>query len=179
MTNQPTDVASWKAQASGRPLTLPSGNTALVRRPGLQSFLQQGIIPNALMGLVTKAMQRGAGKPSDDVELDRAALADLMKDPEKLNELFNLVDEITLQVVMQPPIYRIPIADAEDPVERERQPDRLYIDEVDFDDKMFIFNFAAGGAEDLASFREQTEAGMASLPTGEDMVSEAEPASVD
>lgn len=161
----------WKKAGGAGPLDLPSGNTALVIRPGVMSFAKQGLIPNSLMGMMNKAAD---GKLADK-DLQKG-LGDILEDPKKMQDMLGMVDAITLYCVVQPKVYPVSrreeiMADeglSED--ERERQLEELiFIDEVDEADKMFIFNWAVGGDRDLDRFREQQGELMESLSTGQNV----------
>ena len=153
-----TSASTWKRQTvEGTLLTVPSGAVALVRAPGMQVFLKEGVIPNALMPIVQEAMVRGTA-PSDE---DMGSLVD---DPKKIQEIMNLADSVTIFCCIDPKVHPIPVGEVivagiptaqvipfGDP---KRDPDILYVDEIDFNDKMFIFNFAVGGGTaDFAKFR--------------------------
>lgn len=133
-------AAQWKKSAEGYELEVPSGNVALVRRPGMLAFLQAGILPNSL----TKIVKEKMGSKGDDVEIDREALGELT-----FEEMIEAYDAVTLYCVVQPELHPVP--------EGERDPSLLYVDEVDMDDKMFIFQWAVGGTRDLESFRQQKD----------------------
>jgi len=146
----PTSASVWKKKAVGGTLiTVPSGNTALVRAPGMQTFLEQGVIPNALMPLIRDAMQKGSAPEESD-------MSEMISDPEKLKELIEMANAITVYCCIDPKVVGaphdaegnlIPIGDA------RRDEDILYVDEVEFNDRMYIFNFAVGGPADIEKFR--------------------------
>lgn len=158
----PTTVASWKMATAGSLLSLPSGNTCLVRTPGLGAFIKQGKIPNSLLGIIQEAMA-SKGASTEDVDVDS-----FLQDPEKLAGIMQLCDEITVDCVVDPRVYPAPI----DPSTGEvlplgaegRRDDRLYVDEIDFNDKMAVFNYVAGGTAELEKFREESPADVESVP---------------
>lgn len=145
-----TPVKGWKSKTvGGTLLTVPSGNTALVRAPGMEAFIKAGVIPNGLMSIVQEAMIQG-GPPSDD------AIAAMMADTEKISQILELAGAVTMYCCIDPKVAPVPLDDegAVIPLDDERRDeDILYVDEVDFNDKMFIFNFAVGGSADLEQFR--------------------------
>lgn len=153
-----SSVASWKAKSQGTPLTVPSGQTALVKLPGLQVFLEEGIIPNSLLPLVTESLSKGIA-PS------QRQLQDNM-DLDKVRDMMSLFDAVTVYCVVEPKVYPIP------PADKERDEELLYVDEIDFDDKMFIFQFAIGGTREVETFRKEHEAYVADVSDDEsDVVS--------
>jgi hypothetical protein len=172
-----TSAKDWKKKEEGHELEVPSGNTCLVRRPGPQAFLSGGSIPNSLlahiMPLLEDAQEKGA--QGDKAPIPEAAFADLQKqimdDPAKLQDMFMMVDNIAVQCVIEPVLSPVPLWTVEDQaagrctleaVGREAQSKKdaelLYVDQVDFEDKVFIFAFAVGGTADLERFRTGTEA---------------------
>jgi hypothetical protein len=164
----PTPASSWKgkAQILPHPLPLPSGNVCMVKRVGMESFLKGGVIPNSLLGVVQESMDNARkGKTmtkAQEVKLTKQ----ISNDPQQLEDMLTLVDEVVLQVVVEPEVLRPPEEDSDE----ERDEDSLYVDEVDINDKMFIFNYVVGGSNDSARFREEAEQRVAAL----DDVEEAE-----
>lgn len=152
-----TSVSEWKkdSQVKATPLPLPSGKTALVRRPGMQVFLNRGMIPNSLLEVIGPIMEQAQKKPGAvtdkkiDAELNVMG-EKMLQDPAKIKEMLDLVDAVTVFCVVQPPVHQTP-ENFED-----REDDLLYVDEVDETDKMFIFNYAVGGSGDLEPFRKAT-----------------------
>jgi len=69
-----------------------------------------------------------------------------------------LVDKIVCSVLVEPVVLPVP----ED--EEDRTDDQLYVDEVSVDDKLHIFGFAVGGADELQPFPEQQGAGVEHPP---------------
>jgi hypothetical protein len=145
-----TSASTWKSKtARGTLITVPSGNTAIVRAPGMQAFLKEGVIPNGLMAIVQESMI-GVKKPSE------VEMSSILSDPTKFQELLDLADSVTVACCVDPKVSPAPVGhdgkvlSVDDP---ERDEDVLYVDEVDFNDKMFIFNFAVGGTADLEQFR--------------------------
>lgn len=156
-----TSASAWKKQTvQGTPLTVPSGNVCLVRAPGMSVFLKQGVIPNGLMPMIQDAMDKG--KVPDDASLD-ASLGAMLEDPEKLQQLVDLTDAVAVYCCLEPKLEHPPqemnsvgvmvTVPFDNPL---RNPDVLYVDEVDFNDKMFIFTYAVGGTADLERFRQES-----------------------
>ena len=160
-----TSASAWKKQTvQGTPLRVPSGNTCLVRAPGMEVFLREGVIPNGLMGIIQEAMPKGGGNVPDD-----AVLESLVADQEKLAQIVQLADAVTIYCCIEPKVEPAPMIPnprwAEDSLDPRlivapmghpsRSDDVLYVDEVDFADKMYIFNFAVGGTADLERFRSE------------------------
>lgn len=170
-----TPVSEWKsAKTKGHALKVPSGNVALVRNPGMQAFLRAGLIPNSLMPLVTEALERGK-PPSPDV------LGERLKNLEVIDDMMQAIDSVTIFCVIEPKVTAVPteLTVGGDQIsipigDPRRNEDLLYVDEVDEEDKMFIFNWAVGGTRDLERFRQERENGMASIQHSLDMADSAE-----
>lgn len=152
-SGSPTSASTWKKKTVGGTLiTVPSGNTALVRTPGMQVFVEQGVIPNALMPIIKEAMSKGMAPAESE-------MSEMVTDPDKLRDLIELANAITVFCCIDPKVEAIPtqVVDGEVVVipmgDPRRSEEILYIDEVEFNDKMYIFNFAVGGPADMDKFR--------------------------
>lgn len=164
-----TTAKDWKKK-QGAELPLPSGNVALVRPVGMETFLRHGMIPNSLRRIAVEAAQGQSPKPFKIDDFDESQIEDMM----------TLFDSVCVFCVLEPKVTPIPVWTAKDveaglcddddldkPVppdtrESERwrdlhqiQGERLYVDEVDLNDKMFVFQFAVGGTKDAEKFREE------------------------
>lgn len=166
-TNQVTSASEWKGRR-GSPIELPSGNIALLRRPGVEHFIRSGSIPNSLKNAIRSAMDK---KPSDK-------LNQLMENEDDLVELFSLMDRILLEVVVEPKVEPIPFLDdgTKLPID-ERDDSVIYVDEVDLEDKAFIFQYALGGTKDLERFRKEQASTLGNLQSEQGVVKPSEPAS--
>jgi hypothetical protein len=154
---KPTPASQWKKASVGTPLEVPSGNTALVRSSGMQVFLTKGLIPNSLLPIVRQAM---SGKQVD------LKAEDITED--QLEDMMKLFDAIVVHCVIEPTVLPVP-ADGE-----VRDQEALYVDDVDFDDKMFIFQWVVGGTRDLEQFRKEQAASVESVRGGAALESAAE-----
>jgi hypothetical protein len=158
-----TSVSQWKQKSPLKPipLELPSGNTCLVRPVGMDAFLKQGLIPNSLLGIVSKALAAGEAGKAGDLDMGEF-MSEALQDPEKLRSIFDVADAATVYCVLEPRVEPIPEEDPAGGV-AVRDPEKLYVDEIDLDDKLFIFNFAVGGTRDLEAFRQATTSGVGSM----------------
>lgn len=163
---QPTSASAWKAQTvSGTLVTVPSGNTAMIRTPGMAVFLEAGVIPNSLLPLVQDLMtQPGKGKRTTEVTDEEAA--SMLDDPQKIQDIVLLADAVVVYCCLEPAVRAIPF-DAEGekiPVgDPRRSNDVLYVDEVDFNDKMYIFAAATGGVAAFERFLQKQGADVGSV----------------
>lgn len=164
-------------------LYLPSGNTCLVVRPGVQGLIKHGILDSldSLTGLVQTELI-----DAKDPKSTMKAVSALAERPADLLAAMDLMDKVIEYVVKEPHVIRpirrdaagkpvlddagkeIPLAD------EERDPEELYTDEVDMDDRLFIFQFVVGGTRDIESFRAQRQAMLGGVPTGQDVPLSAE-----
>lgn len=159
-----TTAQAWKKDAQGTPLDVPSGHTALVRPVGMQVFLQKGMIPNSLMPIIRESMK--SGKPAD------MAMEEINE--EQISDMMALFDAVTCYVVVEPKVTPTPMRDDGNgglepvPIE-DRAPDMLYADEVDFEDKSFIFQWVVGGTRDLEQFRRESAAALEHVRPSQDV----------
>lgn len=169
---KPTDVSEWRAKR-GDPIELPSGNVALVNKPDLRKFLHGGDVPDSLTQLVRAQISEDQEK----IKKEQEAIAEREG---MLEDFFNYMDYIVTQTVIEPALLPVPTRENEDgeledvPYEERDLDSGLYVDEVDFDDKLFLFNFAIHGSKDLESFRVEQAQLMGSVPDGEGVSGEAE-----
>lgn len=164
---QVTDASSWNAKKDAGPLELPSGNVALVKAPGMDTFLKEKFIPNSLLPYVTAALE-GKRPEMEKMEED-------VKSTEQLNEMLELMDRVTCYCVLEPVVKMVPLDDEGNKVPpNEREQGVLYIDQVDLEDKSFIFQFAVGGTRDLEQFREGINKSLGSVSASEAVASPTE-----
>jgi len=147
-------------------LTCPSGQRALVRRPGVAGLIAAGVLHDidTLSQIVDeKHVKRVAGQPVVDKDT-------LAADPDALANVMHVVDRVTAYVVLRPPVKMAP----NDPTSREDGV--IYTDMVDLEDRMFIFNFAVGGTRDLEKFRRESGVALGNVDDEQGSVVQAEPA---
>lgn len=154
LANAPVTTASaWKSGRRPVRLRLPSGNVCEAVNKGLQVFVEAGKIPNALMPIVASAM-KGDGKG----KLGKEDIDAIAEDPQQLAEIFQLTNTIVVECVTSPVIQPKP-----EPGE-VRNPEFLYVDELDMEDKMFVMNWVVGGTRDVERFRQEQAALVGDLP---------------
>jgi hypothetical protein len=144
-----TSATQWKKK-SYTELSLPSGNRCLAKRSGIEAFMRSGKVPNSLMPIMKSAL---AGQP-------RSMPAESEIDETFIDELFSLFDLVATTVMVEPKCYPIPGDD------EERLADHLYVDEVEVEDKQFMFQWAVGGTADLEKFREGVAKHVAAVQEG-------------
>lgn len=148
-------------------LTVPSGQLCLVRRPGIEGLLKEGVLRDidSFTALVnTKHVERvkgKKGKPSDRAKKSKDTTADeiaeLLKDPDKMVNVMHTVDRVVCHVVVKPSIQMTP----NDPTSRKAGV--VYADMVELTDKMFIFNFVVGGSRDIERFLDESQGAVGDL----------------
>jgi hypothetical protein len=169
---QITSPTDWKTSGeselpAGLPLGLPSGNTCLVQPIGAEAFISNGLIPNNLLPIVADSIDRAIkGKEESEEEVNKRMM-DLAKEPGYLEAVFKMADDVTLFCVLSPKVEPVPVID-ESGEAPDRDPEKLYVDQVDIDDKLFIMQFALGGTRDLERFRSELADAMVTLsPVGD------------
>lgn len=153
-TAKPTSASAWKAASVAPPVEMPSGNFMRIKKVGLQTLMQVGIMPNSLMQIATKAVGKGTGKAEEASNED---LAELAADPKKVEELSTFIDKMVVFVAQEPEVLPLPDQGV------ERDPEVLYVDEIDDEDKMFILQVVTGGTTDLEQFRAQHSANVVAV----------------
>lgn len=148
---QPTSPAAWKAKSSA-PVVLPSGNVMRIRRIGMQTLIATGKVPNALMGIMKSAVDKGTGMQGVEGELK-----DLMGDEKALRDLTQFTDDLLVMTSIEPKVYPAPKTEA------DREDDKLYVDEVEEEDKAFLFQLLQGGTADVEQFRRESRSGVAAV----------------
>lgn len=154
MTTDVSPVSAWKKKPEVH--TLPSGNKMRIARASLRQFLVQGVVPNSMMAIVRESVD---GKPPQDDDL-----RDIMNDPEKLAEMMQMMDSVTIQCALEPRVHPVPEKEA------ERDDDLLYVDEIDEGDKTAIFNIATGTVGELEPFRAEPSAVVGAVQGGGNVV---------
>jgi hypothetical protein len=186
-----TSAKNWKnKQVVGDiELTLPSGNTCLVRRLKPEAFLKTGLIPDSLSGMVNTAIKSKKGLPPD-------ALKQIVADPKKIRQAMQMTDEVACYMVREPKLVMPPKCkhemagsrvcgeyfDTDDKrheddqhpdwhafIEGDRDEDVLYADQVSEEDKQFIFQFGTGGTADVERFRKEFGGHVAGISNGQNV----------
>ena len=165
--------SSWRSPFTD--LTLPSGETCQVKRPGIQGLVKAGVLHSldSLTSIVqTETIPKAEGKPKVNVKA-------ILEDADKFGSMMSMVDKIVVHVVTDPilaPAVRPLVIDGEpvldeydkpkfeDIPDDEREDGVIYVDYVDMMDKMYIMNFAVGGSADLAEFRKATSNAVGDVP---------------
>jgi hypothetical protein len=146
-------------------LLLPSGNTCLVTRPGVQGLIKMGVLDS--LDSLTSIVQKDHLDTNDPKKM-QAAVSEFAKRPADLLEGMRIIDKTVCAVIVNPHVEMPPESD------QDRDGQVIYADDVDEDDKMFIFQFVVGGTRDIESFRAQRAELLGGLPTSQDVPLPAE-----
>lgn len=158
----------WGSGSSSayRDLECPSGQVALVRRPGVEALLKAGVLHDVdtLTQLVREQHIEPSttGKTTKSLAESRKEISELLQDPSKLDNVLHTMDRILCYAVVKPEVLMTP-----DDVTR-RQPGAVYADMVSLEDKVFIMNYAVGGSADLERFRREFDESVGRLDNVED-----------
>lgn len=149
-------------------LTLPSGQTCRAIRLGIESLLQAGVLAesDALTGMVDQKhirKVRGAKGVADHDQVDTAAV---MKDTQAMSAIITVADKALPLIVKSPTVmlHYETITVGKTTVQKmipESKRDEIraelgsvaFTDQIGFEDKMFLFEWAIGSLTNLATFR--------------------------
>lgn len=153
--------ANTAPTAVGENLTLPSGQTCIARRMGIEDLVEAGILEHAdsLTSLVDeKHIQKvRGGKVADH---DRINIQSVMKDPGALRSILTVADKALPMIVIDPTVklHYVPTEDGKSTrmlgVD-EREDGVVYTDQIGLADKMELFSWAMGEMGGLQSFRDR------------------------
>lgn len=149
---QPTPAAQWrKPREEGVNITLLSGNTATIRPVALDVLVSSGKLPDLLTPIAAQTLWR---------ERDPQDIADAADTAKQYADLINAVIPAAF---LYPKVVEEPEAD-----------DEIALDDIEFGDKVQVFNLATAGALTLRKFRERQVANVESGTDGEGDGNEAE-----
>jgi hypothetical protein len=155
-------------------VTVPSGQTCRARKLSIPGMIEMGLLAesDALTAQVTKYMKKvkvgssSGGPPQYTDQLDEQGL---MKDPKAVTTLITMMDRAIPFIVMSP-IVKLHYSETkvgktkvtkklsdEDRAEiRAENPGKtvVFTDQLDFGDKMWLFDWAAGGLATMLNFRQ-------------------------
>jgi hypothetical protein len=189
----PTSAKDWKKASQLEDVELPSGNVAAIKRPGMEALFAAGVLPDELTKIALDQMKqvesgpqdhKKKGKPEAPGSIDPKVMEKFLEKEGAISDIFEAFDRVTAMCVVKPrcEFHKRRLVDDEghQVYEGERQvweeipaEDRdeevVYTDDVDMDDKTFIFNYVVGGTRDLESFREEYGDALATVQPREDV----------
>jgi len=161
----PNNVWASNAVTNAQPeeLTMPSGQTCAGRKVTVEGMIKTGMLASvdgltAMVEKYTRKVRGGKGVPDGEV-IDES----IIRDAEALESLMMMVDQMIPHIVVSPVVHLhftiqtvgktkvTKLIPAED-----RQAGRIYTDQIELDDKMWLFNWAVGGLAAFSSFRGET-----------------------
>lgn len=148
-----SSTAAFKKRLDGKVLKLPSGLFMRCRKVDLKVFITKGDVPNSLLPLIESAIAKGKGMDMDAI----LGTGDGGIDLDKVRDMYDMVDSVVVGIALDPKVHPEP-KDGED-----KSDDLVYTDEVGDEDKMFLFQWACGGVEDVATFRDEAEKDLVAL----------------
>jgi hypothetical protein len=180
---------AFRERRLGEDVELPSGLWCKAKRIGMEALVQGGKIPNTLLPIVMEALEEGeAGRKRAEEKLRSQMSAAHIED------MMAMYDGITMFVVVEPTIRPIPekcpcgaIKSGESVIATDQNKDHehgwrpvpdqdrehgsgiAYVDWIDFQDKVYLMNFAVGGTRDLETFRQEQSQLLDSLSAGKDL----------
>jgi hypothetical protein len=136
-----TAPRAWVSKRRGELVELPSGNVARLRKVEIFEIVATGSIPDSLSALIS--------------EVIAATEKGTTPDDQKLQEEF--AQTVTVEELAQMVARVVPLVFAEPRLVAEpRQPDydagELALEDVDWDDRLFAFNWAMGEVGIVADF---------------------------
>jgi hypothetical protein len=148
-------------------ITTPTGQTCRAKKMTIESMIEMGLLveADAITALVSKHIRKvkGAkGKPDGQVLDEKAVLGD----PAALQSIIGLTDRVLPYVVVSPPVTlhyttqtvgKTTVTKKLTDEQREEilseVPGTVFTDQIGLEDKMFLFDWAAGGLQAMTNFR--------------------------
>lgn len=146
-------------------IELPSGNRMVLRKMGLQAFVASGAIPNELLSPIQSEIDKAKSKNKAPNPVDVATTLDV----NQMDTMMKTMESIVVTCAVEPAVHPIRDEDGELIPLSDRDSELLYVDELEEEDRVFIFQYVTGGTKDLASFRAQLSGFMALVPGQQDV----------
>lgn len=192
---KPATASEWRKKnedANAFIVELPSGIDVKIKRPGMEAFLSAGLLPDTMAAEIKRQMELAKGKPPSQVDkvMDKEQIAALLESSE-IVEIMEAMNRVMAHCIVEPKVawHMREVVDEDGQIiweddkhtrplteyipEDERDEDVVYTDEIDQEDKNFVFQFAVGGSSDLTRFRQESEAVVEALADGEDLADTA------
>lgn len=146
-------VTGWKRKTGDDAFdfTLPSGQVCLIKKLRMETIAELGLMNDldSFTGAIIpepskKAKGKGA-KALTQEEQERESAKVMLKDKESFNRMLVTINKVVVACVVEPKVHVEP--------EGDRDEDLVYTDDIDFEDKMLIFQEVFEGMSSLESFR--------------------------
>lgn len=145
-----TPGLAWrKPRTEGYVVTLPSGNVVRLRPAALDVLIASGKIPDLLTPAAADALWSSEN-------LDSAAVKDILAKAERAKDFIALVSLVVRASVIEPKIVDDPKAD-----------DEIALSDIEFSDKVIIYQLAIQPSVVLSSFRSGQAPDVAIVPDSE------------
>jgi hypothetical protein len=152
-TLRPSAAGEFKKRKGGI-FELPSGLVMKLKNPGgMVALMSAGMMPNSLMSMVQDSLNKGKPMEAEDIVKPETGGVD----PTFVSEMNTLLNNLIVLCAVEPKVF--PVPENED----DRSDDFLYADEIDEEDKMFVFGWVSGGTTDLEQFRAESKKRVDSL----------------
>ena len=160
----PTSAADWRRpREEGYLVTLPSGNVARLRPVALDVLMMSGSIPDILTPLAAKLLW-------SETELN-----EVLQDGEKQKTYAELVNRIVPAAMLEPRVVSLDDEEiGQESGGRVLASDEVLLEDIDFNDKLSIFQLAILPAESVRRFCERQAADVEAVSDGEGDQPEAE-----
>lgn len=161
-----TSVSGWKGKKTPTSkLELPSGNICKVRRVSIAKLMSADVFPDELSAVIAGTVEtKKSGKQSEPEKVSDVKMSDMPK-------FLDAIDKVAEMVIVEPKVTRPMDEDGNELDDDDRDPNKLYTDDVDLNDKIFVFQFAVGGGTDLDKFRSELSSGLGGVRDVEDVES--------
>ena len=151
---QATSGKEWRRlREEGEVVELPSGHVACLRPLSLLSLMERGKVPDTLSGVVSQLIVKG-DKPAATLET--------------YQDFAELISWVCRVSFIEPRIVDDPKEDNE-----------IGIDDVNFEDRVFVFNWAQKEVQFLMPFRPEPGGDVADVAGSQQLPLQAEPDSGD
>jgi hypothetical protein len=166
--------ASTDASGSEHELTTPTGQTCRARKMSIESMIAAGLLveADAITAAVSKHMVKAKSRKKGPTPPKNAEPAidvpSLMKDPKAIGDLVSMLDKIIPHVVVSPIVkphwkeqtvgkttVRKMLTEEDRKDILDEHPDKVVVftDQIGLEDKMWLFDWSAGGLGTMLAFR--------------------------
>jgi len=158
--------SAWAAPLE-EDFTVPSGGVIRLRRVEILDLLGGGLLNKLdfMTSIVSEHAENVTANPVNKEKIVQTAGRELFADKERQKGFSEVMEKVVMRVVVQPQLWPSP------PAGEERVRGCFYVDQVPFQDKTAIFNWAVTGKnqEGLTQFREESGESVGTVEPGQDV----------
>lgn len=173
----------WEQQALTERVTLPSGQTVIAQRIGIEEILSTGsgdqmdtLTSYVLSNHIDRVRGPQDRKPKQSEQEQTVTEAEveriITERPEMISSTLSMFDSLLPAIVVKPPVRPHTRKNEQGEVESipadERTPGAVYTDRIGLEDKVFLFQWAVGGLPN-PDFREQSGQPVGAMENGNDV----------